>query len=244
MKKRYLIKFSYDGTNFNGFQKQKHDSNTVEENMINALTYINNKKYTKLVASGRTDKKVHALSQMAHFDLEVDITKNKLKRALNSLIREDIHVISVKEVDNSFHARYMVKEKTYIYKINMGEYNPLERNYIFQLCKKLDTKKIDEKISKFIGTHDFSFFCSNEDKKENCIRTIYDAKTSIKDDILTISFTGNGFLRNMVRIMVGYLIDVGLNKEVKDIDELFKEKRRSKVKTINPEGLYLYNVKY
>ena len=217
MKKRYLIKFSYDGTNFNGFQKQKHDSNTVEENIINALTYINNKKYTKLVASGRTDKKVHALSQMAHFDLEVD---------------------------NSFHARYMVKEKTYIYKINMGEYNPLERNYIFQLCKKLDTKKIDEKISKFIGTHDFSFFCSNEDKKENCIRTIYDAKTSIKDDILTISFTGNGFLRNMVRIMVGYLIDVGLNKEVKDIDELFKEKRRSKVKTINPEGLYLYNVKY
>jgi tRNA pseudouridine38-40 synthase len=242
--KRYLIKFSYDGSNFNGFQKQKHVRNTVEENIEKALYYINNKTKTKLVASGRTDKKVHALSQMAHFDLDVNITENKLKMALNSLLRDDIHIIYAKEVDNDFHARYMVKKKTYIYKINMGEYNPIERNYVYQLCKELDFKRIDSIINKFEGTHDFSFFCSNEDKKDNCIRTIYNINYKIEKDIVTFSITGNGFLRNMVRIIVGYIVAYSLNKENRDVLDLFNEKRRSKVKTINPEGLYLENVEY
>ena len=162
---RYLIRFSYDGTNYNGFQKQKKDKNTIQGKIEEALKYINDGKDTKLTASGRTDKGVHALDQCAHVDINVNITPYKLKRALNSLLEADIHITSVEEVDNEFHARYMVKNKTYMYIINTGEYNPINRNNSYQLCKKLDIKKMNKAIKDFIGKHDFSSFCSNEDKK-------------------------------------------------------------------------------
>ena len=120
---RYLIKFSYDGSNYAGFQTQK-GLNTIQENMEDALTKINNGKYTPIVATGRTDKGVHAFSQYGHADIDVEITEYKLKRALNSNLPDDIHVIETKQVDSNFHARYNAKEKTYKYIINIGEYNP------------------------------------------------------------------------------------------------------------------------
>ena len=209
---RYLIRFSYDGTSYNGFQKQKRDKNTIQGKIEDALKYINNGKDTKLTASGRTDKGVHALDQCAHTDIDVNITPYKLKRALNSLLEDNIHVFSVETVDNEFHARYMVKKKTYMYKINMGEYNPIERNSSYQLCKELDVKEINKAIKDFIGKHDFSSFCSNEDKKEDCIKEIYDAYIKEDGNNLYIFFEGNGFLKYMVRTMVGYLIEIGLHK--------------------------------
>ena len=124
---RYLIKFSYDGSAYSGFQTQK-GKETIQEKLEDALTIVNNHKKTYIVATGRTDKGVHALSQYAHADIDVSITEKKLKRALNSNLPDDIHVIETKEVDNNFHARYNVKEKVYKYIINVGEYNPLERN--------------------------------------------------------------------------------------------------------------------
>ena len=109
---RFLIKFSYDGTNYVGFQKQK-GLNTIQGKMEEALAIINNGKKTNVHATGRTDKKVHALCQYAHADIEVNITENKLKRALNSNLPEDIHVIETKIVEDSFHARYNIKKKEY-----------------------------------------------------------------------------------------------------------------------------------
>ena len=241
---RYLIRFSYDGTLYNGFQKQKSDKNTIQGKIEEALKYINNGKDTKLTASGRTDKGVHALDQCAHVDIDVKITPYKLKRALNSLLNSDIHIISVEEVDSEFHARYMVKKKTYMYKINVGEYNPVERNSSYQLCKELDIDKMNKTIKDFIGKHDFSAFCSNEDKKEDCIKEIYDAYIKEDGETIYIYFVGNGFLKYMVRTMVGYLIEIGLNKRDNDIKERFKESKRSKIRTANPEGLYLYKVEY
>lgn len=241
---RYLIRFSYDGTSYNGFQKQKSDKNTVQGKIEEALKYINNGKDTKLTASGRTDKGVHALDQCAHVDIDVKITPYKLKRALNSLLNSDIHIISVEEVDSEFHARYMVKKKTYMYKINVGEYNPVERNSSYQLCKELDIDKMNKTIKDFIGKHDFSAFCSNEDKKEDCIKEIYDAYIKEDGKTIYIYFVGNGFLKYMVRTMVGYLIEIGLNKRDNDIKERFNESKRSKIRTANPEGLYLYKVEY
>lgn len=241
---RYLIRFSYDGTNYNGFQKQKKDKNTIQGKIEEALKYINDGKDTKLTASGRTDKGVHALDQCAHVDINVNITPYKLKRALNSLLEADIHITSVEEVDNEFHARYMVKNKTYMYIINTGEYNPINRNNSYQLCKKLDIKKMNKAIKDFIGKHDFSSFCSNEDKKEDCIKEIYDAYIKEDGDLIYIYFTGNGFLKYMVRTMVGYLIEIGLGKRDNDIKDRFKLKRREKIRTANPEGLYLYKVNY
>ena len=167
---RYLIRFSYDGTSYNGFQKQRHLDNTIQGKMELALKQINNGKDTKLTASGRTDRGVHALDQCAHVDIDVDITPYKLKRALNSLLNDDIHVFHVEEVDSEFHARYMVKKKIYMYKINTGEFNPIERNISYQLGKNLDVDKMNNAIKDFIGKHDFSAFCSNEDKKEDCIK--------------------------------------------------------------------------
>ena len=119
---RYKIVFSYDGTNYNGYQKQPN-LNTIQGNIESALKYINNKNDTKFVSSGRTDKGVHANNQVGHFNLDVDITEYKLKCALNSLLPNDIHVKKAIVVDDSFHARYDVKTKEYLYLINLGEYS-------------------------------------------------------------------------------------------------------------------------
>ena len=243
---RYKIVFSYDGSKYNGYQKQKGLSNTIQGIMEDALKYINNGKNTKLCSSGRTDKGVSAYMQVAHADIDVNITPYKLKRALNSLIPDSIYVKEVYEVDDNFHARYMVKEKTYEYVINLGEYNPIEKDYVNQLCKNVDIDKIKREIKYFIGTHDFSAFCSNEDKKEDSVRTIFDASISVKNNYLKIRFTGNGFLKYMVRIMVGYLIDVGISKQEEGLIDSYFDYKGKKVttKTIAATGLYLIDVKY
>ena len=207
---RYKITFSYDGSKFNGYQKQKNESNTIQEKIENALLYINDNKYTKFTSSGRTDKGVSAYMQVGSCDITVKITPYKLKRAMNSLLPDTIHVIECEKVSDDFHARYMLKEKTYIYKVNMGEYNPIEKDYVNQLCRELDIKVIKDEIKDFIGTHDFSAFCSNEDKKEDCVRTIFDADAYVEDNYMIFEFKGNGFLKYMVRIMCGYLIEVSL----------------------------------
>ena len=168
---RFLIKFSYDGTNYSGFQAQ-HGLDTIEKRMNEALTKINNGKKTCITATGRTDKKVHALSQYGHCDIDVNITEKKLKKAMNSNLPDDIHVIETSIVDDDFHARYNVKEKTYKYILNTGEYNPLERNYVFQYNYNLDIKSMKEAIKYFIGTHDFRAFVTDNKEKENCIRTV------------------------------------------------------------------------
>ncbi len=242
---RFLIKFSYDGTNYNGFQKQP-GLNTIEEEIEKALTKINDNKKARIVATGRTDKKVHALCQYGHTDIDVNITEKKLKRALNSNLPNDIYVIDAKIVSNNFHARYNVKEKTYKYLINLGEYNPLERNYVFQYNHSLNIDAMKEAIKLFEGKHDFRSFVTDNQEKENCIRTITFTNVEIKKDKLTITFTGNGFLRYQVRNMVGILIKVGENKILpSSISEILEAKDRTKAgKTAPPEGLYLTNIKF
>ena len=242
---RFLIKFSYDGTNYSGFQAQK-GLDTIEKRMNDALTKINNGKKTSITATGRTDKKVHALSQYGHADIDVNITEKKLKKALNSNLPEDIHVIETSIVDDNFHARYNVKEKTYKYILNMGEYNPLERNYVFQYNYKLDVKSMKEAIKYFLGKHDFRAFVTDNKEKENCVRTI--TKTNIKeeDNKIIFTFTGDGFLRYQVRNMVGILIRVGEKKlSPETVDKILQSKDRTKSgKTAPAEGLYLVDVKY
>lgn len=242
---RYLIKFSYDGSNYAGFQTQK-GLNTIQEKLEEAASIVNNHQKTPIVATGRTDKGVHALCQYAHVDIGVNITEKKLKRALNSNLPEDIHVIETKEVDDSFHARYQVKEKEYQYKLNMGEYNPLERNYVFQYNYKLNVEKMKEAITYFIGEHDFRAFVTDNKEKDNCIRKITKANIEKKDNQLTITFKGNGFLRYQVRNMVGVLIKVGEEKiSPETVEKIIESKDRTKAgKTAPPEGLYLVNIKY
>ena len=245
---RYLIKFSYDGSNYLGYQKQGN-LKTIENELITAATKINNGKYTTVTATGRTDKHVHAKCQYAHLDIDVSITPKKLKRALNSNLDNDIHVIDVFCVKNDFHARYNVCSKTYQYYINTGEYNPIERNYVYQYNYYLDIDKMQNAIKYFVGTHDFRAFVTENSIKDNCIRTIYSA--SIEKDLVDsnkyiITFTGNGFMRYQIRNMVGILIKVGNNKiDVSKVKSILDSKSRKKDGvTAKAEGLYLTNVSY
>ena len=242
---RYLITFSYDGTNFNGYQRQD-GLRTVQDEMEKALKYINGGKDTTITSSGRTDKGVHAMCQKAHVDIDVEITPYKLMRAMNSNLPSDIHVIKTEVVDSSFHARYMVKEKEYQYKLNMGEYNPCMRNLVYQYGKKLDVNKMNEAIKYFIGTHSFKSFTPNKDKRENYVRTINYVNISEKDGIVTFTFRGNGFIKYQIRNMVGFLIRVGEGKKNgKDIPKILKKQdRRMASITAHAEGLYLTKVIY
>lgn len=242
---RFLIKFSYDGTNYSGYQKQP-GLNTIEGKLEEALTKINNGVKTTITSTGRTDKKVHALSQYGHADIKVSITEYKLKRALNSNLPEDIHVIDTKIVNDNFHARYNVAEKTYKYIMNLGEYNPIERNYVFQYNYKLNINAMKKAIEYFKGTHDFRAFVTDNKEKENCIRTITETNIEEDNNKLTITFTGNGFMRYQVRNMIGILIKVGENKlDPNKIKEIIESKDRLKAgKTAPAEGLYLVDVKF
>jgi tRNA pseudouridine38-40 synthase len=246
--KRYLITFSYDGSNFKGYQKQPKQR-TIQGELESVLKTINDNKKVDVHASGRTDASVHALNQKAHFDLDIIITNDKLKQALNSMLPNDIYVKNVEEVGSSFHARYNVKSKEYIYIINLGEYNPLERNYIYQYNKKLDIVEMERALKYLEGEHSFKSFTSTDEEKEDYVRRI--VQTNLIRDIrdtnkITLSFLGTGFLKYMVRNMVGTLIEVGEGKRKSEeiITILDKQDRRCAGITANPEGLYLKNVHY
>lgn len=243
---RFLITVSYDGTNYNGYQSQP-GKRTIQEQIENALTKINAGKKTTFTSSGRTDKGVHAKMQCGHADLDININEYKLKRAMNSNLPEDIHVIKTEQVASSFHARYFVEEKTYEYYINLGEYNPLERNYVFQYNYKLNIEKMQSGIKYLIGEHDFRSFVTENKEKENCVRTITSATIEkISPEKIKITFTGNGFLRYQIRNMVGILIKIGEEKESPEFVENFLNKKDRSIggKTAPPEGLYLANIKY
>ena len=242
---RYLITFSYDGSKFSGYQKQV-DKITVQSEIEHALKIINDNHSVSLVASGRTDRGVHAINQKAHFDLNVNITLDKLKKALNSIISDSIYIKDVIKVNDDFHARFNVKFKEYVYKINTLEYNPIEKDYVYQYNHELDIKKMKIALKYLEGTHNFKAFTKADDIKDDYVRTIYKAKITNKDGIINISFIGNGFMRYMVRNMVGTLIEIGeCKRNPKDIITILESEDRTKAgKTAHPQGLYLKRVEY
>ena len=245
---KYLMTFSYDGTNFAGYQKQPRER-TVQKVMEDALKEINGGKTVNICASGRTDAGVHALNQRAHFEMDVKIATDKLLKGINSLLPLDVYVKKIDEVNDEFHARYSAIGKEYIYKINMGEYNPIERNYVFQYCKKLDIVAMERGLKYFEGEHNFKSFTKTNEEITDYVRKI--SQTSIIRDNknlneITLSFVGTGFMRYMVRNMVGLLIEIGEGKRQPEeiIDILKKEDRSLAGKTAPACGLYLKNVFY
>lgn len=245
---RYLITFAYDGSKYKGYQKQPK-LKTIQGELEKALKMINNNEKVEVNASGRTDAGVHALNQKAHFDLDVNITCDKLNNALNSLLPDDIYVKNVIEVKEDFHARYNVKAKEYIYKINMGEYDPIEKDYVFQYNKKLDLVEMERALKYLEGEHDFKSFTKADEEREDFTRRI--VQTNLIRDMkninkVTISFLGTGFLRYMVRNMVGLLIEIGEGKrKSEDVIEILEAKDRRKAGiTAEAEGLYLKDVFY
>ena len=248
---RYFMTFVYDGSNFLGYQKQPK-GRTVQKEIESVLKKINNDVSVDIHASGRTDAKVHALNQKAHFDLKKKIDCDKLLKALNSLLPEDIYIKKIEEVNDDFHARFNAIGKEYIYILNMGEYNPIERNYVYQYNKKLDLVAMERGLKYLEGEHNFKSFTKSDEEREerdDYVRTI--SQTNLIRDPkdlnkITLVFVGTGFLRYMVRNMVGILIEVGEGKRKSEdiISILRSEDRKCAGKCANPEGLYLKNVFY
>ena len=246
--------FAYDGSKYNGYQKQPN-AKTIQGEIETALTQINNGKKVSLVASGRTDAGVHAYNQRAHFELETKITSEKLKQGINSLIPDDIYVKKVFEVDENFHARFDVKAKEYIYKINMGIYNPIEKDYVYQYNKKLDISEMERALKYLEGTHDFRAFTSNKRSKKSTVRTIdrimiervgSSLFTKENHDEIRFTYSGNGFLCHMVRILTGTLLEVGQGERMPDsIPEILASKERENAGALVPgKGLVLEEVYY
>ena len=238
---RYLMNFSYDGSKFNGYQKQDN-ALTVQGNLEDLLSRRFNKEI-KIYGSGRTDKGVHAINQYAHFDAD-KVEIDKLISYLNEQI-DGIFVKSIRVVDDEFHARFNVKKKTYKYVINVEDYDVFRRNYELEYCKSLDLDKMKELIPLLKGKHDFENFTTIQDKKESYVRDIFDIKMELENGRVNIYITGNGFLRYMVRNVVGLLVSYSESKITKEeaIKIINKETDQKPVK-VDGCGLYLYDVIY
>ena len=245
---RYKAIIAYDGTNFNGFQKQPN-GRTVQEEIEKTLTNMANGKEITVFGSGRTDAGVHAMGQVIHFDYPEERPLERMRFALDTQSPEDIAVKEVAIVSEYFHARYLVKEKTYQFRVDIGKpRSPFRRHYASYFPYPIDVEKIQRALPDLLGTHDFTSFCASGSSIEDKVRTIYEAKMEVNEtgDELLFTFRGNGFLYKMIRILVGTLLKIGNGRLAEDsIPEIIAKKDRNAAgPTAHPEGLYLYEVKY
>lgn len=242
---RYKIIFSYDGSGFYGYSKQI-DKRTIQEEVEKSLSKILNEDI-KIYASGRTDRGVHALNQVADFVVDRKIEDlNKFLYQINKVIPDDIYIKKINKVNINFSSRFSSKTKIYEYRINLKEYNPLMRNYEYfnSSIVNIDAMKVASKL--FIGTKCFKDFTSKKEDENNFIRTIYSIDFKLKKDILLIEFKGDGFMRYEVRKIVGTLIEIGKNKiDTKFIENHLNSINRDIVNyTAFSGGLYLKKVRY
>lgn len=242
---RYLLTISYLGTNFCGWQVQ-NNGNTVQKEICDAAYKLFGVK-TNITGCSRTDSGVHAREFCCHFDAETAITPEKMVDAFNNYLPDDISALNCREVESDFHARYWAKGKNYVYRIlNSKEPNPFEVGRALHIKYHLDYKKMNDAANLFLGTYDFSAFCSSGTSVVDKVRTISHCEVNKNNDIIEISVSADGFLYNMVRIIAGTLIDVGSGKiEPEEILNIIKSKDRSNAgQTATAYGLYLNKVFY
>lgn len=240
-----MVEIEYDGTNYSGWQIQPN-SRTVQEEIMKALKKLTGKK-VNINGSGRTDAGVHAYGQTASFILEGTIPVERLPLALNSNLPKDISIINAIEVPKDFHARYSAIGKRYIYHIYRGKYRTaLDRNYSYHVPYELNQAKMEEGARLLLGTHDFRGFMSSGSSIEDTVRTIHRLDLLHENNSLYIHIEGNGFLYNMVRIIVGTLVEVGTGKKsVDEIKKALESKDRALAgHTAPPQGLFLDRVFY
>ncbi|MEJ8767580.1 MULTISPECIES: tRNA pseudouridine(38-40) synthase TruA [unclassified Oceanobacillus] len=245
--RRIKCTLAYDGSGFFGFQIQP-DKRTVAGELEKSLQKMHKGQTIRIHGSGRTDTGVHAKGQVIHFDSPLQLPVENWKKALNALLPEDIYITKVEIVTDAFHARFDAIAKEYHYFVRTApERDVFSRNYTYHFPHALDVDKIKEACTYFEGTHDFTTFSSVKTSvKGNKVRTLYTVSCETKESGLRFIFHGDGFLYNMVRIIAGFLLDVGQGKwEPEEIPGLIAAKDRSKIgKTIGPEGLYLMRVVY
>ena len=240
------LTIEYDGKDFNGWQKQPNKPN-IQGSIEFAIKQITGEE-VELNASGRTDAGVHSWGQVANFKTESNLPIEKFPIAINTKLKRSIRIINAEEVDERFHSRLSCKRKTYRYVINNSEFeSAIYRNLETYIPQKLNIEKMKEAVKYFEGEHDFKAFKASGTSSKSSVRIIYNAEViEMPNNRIYIELTGNGFLYNMVRIIAGTLVDVGLGKiqpeEIEGI--ILNGKRELAGKTLQPNGLYLLKVEY
>nr|WP_296008470.1 tRNA pseudouridine(38-40) synthase TruA [uncultured Blautia sp.] len=205
----YRMDIQYDGTRYGGWQKQKDTDNTIQGKIEEVLGRMCGTPVS-IQGAGRTDAGVHARGQVANVFLDTDKTCEEICRYLNQYLPEDIEITRVTKAEERFHSRLNAKEKVYQYRVVTGVHkNVFERKYQCPLHEDLDVKAMKQAAGYLEGTHDFKSFCSNKKMKKSSVRTIFCIEIEDLGQEVKLTFTGNGFLYNMVRILAGTLIEVG-----------------------------------
>lgn len=239
---KYLISISYDGSKFNGFQRLNNQL-TIQGELERVFSKINRKPVI-VKGAGRTDKGAHAYDQKCHFNLDIELKPYNLIKAGNDLINKSIRINDCKIIDEKVHARFSVKSKTYLYIINNGKYDPIQKDYVYNYNYELNIKKMKKAAKIFKGRHSFNNFVSGKRDNYDCeINKIIIMK---KKEYIYFEFHGKSFYKYMVRNMVGALLEVGKGSvSTKQLVDLINNKSNNIFYTTVPaSGLYLKNVNY
>ena len=241
---KYKIKIEYDGLNYAGWQKQPN-AKTIQETIENALFKYCREK-VKVLGCSRTDAKVHAMAQIAHFEISKDRSVDSILDGLNFYLKDEkIAIKNVEKVDNLFHSRRCAKGKIYLYKIINRKVPPvLEKDKVWHVKHTIDIDKLKQQSQKLLGCHNFSAFRGKNCQSKKPIRTLNNIIIDKKKDIITIRFVAKSFLQYQIRIMTSVLIDVATGRNI-DINWMLKQKDRSTYHKIAPAyGLYLEKIFY
>lgn len=245
----FCLVIQYDGTRYNGWQRQGNTPDTIQEKLENILEHLYGEP-VDLNGSGRTDAGVHALRQIANYRIPRIISRYSCREILayfNRYLPQDIRVLSVNKAPDRFHARLSATSKVYEYRIDCGEIaRVFDRKYLYRIEEPLQLEKMQEAAALMTGTHEFKSFCANRHMKKSTVRTVYDISFEERDGILYIRYCGDGFLYNMVRIMTGTLIEVGLGDRLPSqvVTALETADRSNAGFTAPPQGLFLVDVGY
>ena len=242
----YKLTIQYVGTRYDGWQRQGNTDNTIQGKLETLLSRLFGFP-VEIIGSGRTDAGAHAFGQVANFHVPVDMSTQEILEYMNQYLPKDIAVSSGEKVDDRFHSRFNVKRKTYQYRIwNSYISNVFEKNFVYEVTDTLDVDRMKEAALYLIGEHDFKAFCSNKRMKKSTVRTIYEINIEELEPEIRITITGNGFLYNMVRIIVGTLLEIGMGeKKPSDVPAMLAGKdRRTTGYTVPPSGLMLMEVEY
>ena len=242
----FKLTLCYDGTRYKGWQRQGNTGGTIQEKLETVLSRLLEQP-VELAASGRTDAGVHARRQVCSFRANTLLEPDDLLRRLRSFLPEDIGAVSLEPAPPRFHARLSCVEKTYVYRIwNSEAPNVFERRYVLPVPESLDLPTMEKAAALLCGEHDFAAFCSVKNSKKSTLRHLRDISLEQKGPELRLSFTGDGFLYNMVRILTGTLLEVGLGqRQPEEMGEILASRDRARAGATAPaKGLTLWDVRY
>ena len=237
---------AYDGSRYNGWQRQENTENTIQGKLETLLSKMTGE-MVEIHGSGRTDAGVHAKGQVANFHTDTRMTTEEIKEYMNEYLPMDIAVLEVKDAAERFHSRLNVKRKTYCYHIwNSQVPNVFARKYSYQVPEPLDLEAMKKAASYLLGTHDFKSFCARKKMKKSTVRMIESIDFQKEGDMIQITYRGNGFLYNMVRILTGTLIEVGKGeRQPEEMKEILESQERAKAGFTAPaQGLFMERVDY